>query len=143
MFKDEWSAHLDFTKTGELEGLPGMYSRGFDLFSLKTFSRSLAEQGWEKFRGDIWYRQTFPEIKVPEGKNLYVLFGGVDRFLKAWVNGHSIGEGTGGRDFAPVLLEIPNFENSQENVLVVRVNNESPTELGVGGIIRPVALILK
>jgi hypothetical protein len=143
VFEDEWPAHLDFTKTGELEGLPGTESQGFNLFSLKTFSRSLAEQGWEKFRGDIWYRQNFPEITVPDGKKLYVLFAGVDRFLKAWVNGVEIGEGSGERSFNPVLLEVPDFESLDDNSLVVRVNNESPTELGVGGIIRPVALIVK
>lgn len=143
VFPDEWPAHFDFTKTGEAESLFLPESVGFDLFSLKTYSRSLAEQGWEKFRGDIWYRQTFPEIEVPAGKKLYILFAGVDRFLKAWINGKEIGEGNGERAFNPVLLEVPEFQNQKENVLTVRVNNESPTELGVGGLIRPVALIVK
>ncbi|HRJ73072.1 MAG TPA: DUF4838 domain-containing protein, partial [Terrimicrobiaceae bacterium] len=53
VFPDEWPAHFDLTQTGASEGLMLPESRAFELFSLKTYSRSLAEQGWEKFRGDI------------------------------------------------------------------------------------------
>jgi len=50
-----------------------------------------------------------------------------------------------GRDLGgTALMEIPqDFDWQPENTLVVRVNNNSPSELGVGGIIRPVALIAK
>ncbi len=144
VFPDEWPAHFDFTKTGEAEELSYPASSGFDLFSLKTYSRSLAEQGWEKFRGDIWYRQRFPAPKIPAGKQLFLVFGGVDRFLKVWVNGTLIGEGTGARAFDPVFLPVePGVLVAGENTLTVRVNNESPNELGVGGLLRPVALIAK
>jgi len=143
VFPDEWPAHFDLTGTGETEGLMLPNARLFELFSLKTYSRSLAEQGWEKFRGDIWYQAKFPKPEVPEGKKLYVLFAGVDRFLKAWINGVALGEGTGGRDFSPVLLEVNDVQMENENVLTVRISNTAPTELGVGGLIRPVALIVK
>lgn len=143
VFGDEWPANLDFTQTGEAEGYTNPQTDAFDLFSLKTYSRSLAEQGWEKFRGHIWYRQRFPEIKVPDGKKLYVVFGGVDRWVHVWINGKAVGEGTGGRGFDPVLLPAEKFETGKENTLTVRVNNEAITELGVGGIIRPVALVIK
>jgi hypothetical protein len=140
---DEWPAQFDFTETGELEGLTNPQSRGFDLFRLKTYSRSLAEQGWEKFRGHIWYRQTFPRPVIPDGKKTYLLFGGVDRYLKAWINGREIGEGNGERAFNPILLEVGDIDWKDENTLVVRVINTAPTELGVGGLIRPVALVAK
>lgn len=118
-------------------------SRAFELFSLKTYSRSLAEQGWEKFRGDIWYRNTFPRVEVPDGYELCVVFGGVDRFLKAWINGQEIGEGSGERAFNPVLLPAGNIRLGDTNTLTVRIANTAPTELGVGGLLRPVALIAK
>lgn len=144
VFSDEWPAHFDFTKTGEAEDLPNPGTTAFQLFSLKTYSCSLAEQGWEKFRGDIWYQQRFPAVKVPPGKKLFLVFGGVDRFLKVWINGTLVGEGTGARGFDPVLLLVDDAVLvGNGNTLTVRVNNESPTELGVGGLIRPVALIAK
>ncbi|GEM_PF-1464368 len=144
VFPDEWPAHFDFTKTGEAEALPHPGTRAFELFSLKTYSRSLAEQGWEKFRGDIWYQQKFPAVQVPLGKKLFLVFGGVDRFLKVWINGTVVGEGNGARGFDPVLLPVDaSILSDKGNTLTVRVNNEAPTELGVGGLIRPVALIAK
>jgi hypothetical protein len=143
VFPDEWPAHFDFTKTGEAEGLNHPDAAIFDLFALKTYSRSLAEQGWEKFRGDIWYRQHFPKIQAPAGKELFLVFGGIDRFLKVWVNGKKIGEGTGERAFDPILMPLGNVALGATNSLTVRVNNESPNELGVGGLLRPVTIIAK
>ncbi len=143
VFPDEWPAHFDLTKTGEREGLFQPVSTAFHFMNLKTFSRSLAEQGWEKFRGDIWYRQAFPKPEVPAGKRAFLVFAGVSRLLKVWINGEEIGEVDSGRDFGgAVLMEIPQaLAWRPENILAVRVNNDSPAEIGVGGIVRPVALI--
>ncbi len=144
VFPDEWPAHFDLTKTGEMEGLFRPGSSAFDFMMLKTYSRCLAEQGWEKFRGDIWYRQTFP-APTPAGEQpVHLLFAGVDRQVKAWINGREVAERDAGRDLGGVLLiPIEDIAWQEQNTLVVRVNNDSPSELGTGGIIRPVALIAR
>ena len=142
VFPDEWPAHFDMTSTGELEELFNPGSTAFDFMKLKTYSRSLGEQGWEKFRGDIWYRQTFPKVKIPAGKKAYLVFGGVASTAKVWINGKPAGEGKV-RDFAPLLLPIEDFEMQESNTLTLKVSNRAIVELGVGGLIRPMALIVK
>ncbi len=142
LFADEWPAHFDLTSTGELEGLSNPATTAFAFHKLKTWSRSLAEQGWEKFRGDLWYRQTFPAIKVPEGKKLYLVFGGVASDLKAWIDGEAVGEAKT-RDAGPLLLPLEALKNQDTHTLTLKISNRTIAELGVGGLIRPVALVIK
>ena len=68
-FPDQWPAVLDAKDGPE----PSQYP-----LKLKTYSACLAEQGYETFRGTIWYRQTFPTPTVPPGKKLFLLIAGFD-----------------------------------------------------------------
>jgi hypothetical protein len=133
-FPDEWPTVLQVKE----EAAPADYPQ-----KLKTYSACLAEQGQETFRGAIWHKQTFPTPAVPPGKRLFVLFAGFDDNLTAWVDGQEIGKAASG-SFGPALLEIGGLDAAKpEHTLVVRVTNKGVSELGTGGIIRPVCLIAR
>ena len=133
-FPDEWPTVLQ----AQEEAAPSDYPQ-----KLKTYSACLAEQGHETFRGAIWHKQTFPTPTVPPGKRLCLLFVGFDDTLTAWVDGKEIGKAASG-SFGPALLEVGGLDAAQaEHTLVVRVTNKGVSELGTGGIIRPVCLIAR
>ena len=68
---------------------------------------------------------------------------GFDDTLTAWVDGKEIGKAASG-SFGPALLEISGLDAAKpEHTLVVRVTNKGVSELGTGGIIRPVCLIAR
>lgn len=133
-FPDEWPTVLQATTAAAPSDYPQKQ---------QTYSACLAEQGHETFRGAIWHKQVFPTPQVPAGKKLFVLFAGFDDTLTAWVDGREIGKATSG-SFGPALLEIAGLDAAQpEHTLVVRVTNQGVSELGTGGIIRPVCLIAR
>lgn len=133
-FPDQWPAVLQEKD----EPAPAEYPT-----ALKTYSACLAEQGKETFRGAIWYRMAFPAPPVPAGKKLFVLFAGIDDTMTVWVDGKEIGKASSG-SFGPALLEMPPLDAGKpEHLLVVRVSNRGVSELGTGGLIRPVCLIAR
>ena len=141
---------VDYYK-GKLKGQPAEVHRVFSIcpdfplfssFELKTYSACLGEQGWERYRGAIWYRQEFPMPDTPAGSRLHLLLAGVDADATVWLDGREIGCRQSG-SFDPHLLELPRPDFAGgEHVLTIRVINEAITELGTGGIIRPVCLIV-
>lgn len=146
-FPDEWPAYFDFTDTGELEGAAGDETPLFDFMKLKTYSSCLAEQGWERYRGPIWYRQTFPHVTAPEGRKLALLIAGADSQTRVWVDGRPVGEQDAG-SFGPLLFELPELDpNRPAHTVTMRIVNHSrggaATELGTGGLLRPVAIIAR
>jgi hypothetical protein len=146
-FPDEWPAYFDFTDTGELEGAMREETPLFNFLKLKTYSACLAEQGWERYRGPIWYRQSFPQPRVPTGKKLALLIGGADCQTKAWVDNQLVGEQEAG-NFGPLLFELPAIDPARsEHTLTLRIVNYTSSqfvnELGTGGLLRPVAILAK
>ncbi len=142
-FPDEWPAFLDLSEIGERLGAVREETPLFNLMKLKTYSACLAEQGLERMRGALWYRGKFPTVRAPDGKKLYLLVGGFDDTLTAWVDGREIGKASSG-SFAPAIFELPGLEPGRnEHTLTVRVTNKGISELGTGGIIRPVCIIAR
>ena len=43
--------------------------------------------------GVSWYRKTFRQSELKEGKRLFVQFDGVMANSEVWINGHSLGKG--------------------------------------------------
>ena len=133
-FPDQWPAVLDAKDGPE----PSQYP-----LELKTYSACLAEQGYETFRGTIWYRQTFAAPALPAGKRLFLLIAGFDDNLTAWVDGQAIGKAASG-SFGPALLEITKIDTGKhDHTLVLRITNKGISELGTGGLLRPVCLIAR
>jgi Domain of unknown function (DUF4838) len=146
-FPDEWPAYFDFTDTGELEAAMGDDTPLFGFMKLKTYSACLAEQGWERYRGPIWYRQTLPPLRVPAGKKAALLIAGADCQTQAWVDGQLVGE-QDASNFGPLLFEIPTLDPARaQHTVTLRIVNYtkggSANELGTGGLLRPVAIIAR
>lgn len=142
-FPDEWPAFLDAPENGERLGALQGETPLFNHLKLKTYSACLAEQGLERTRGAIWYRMKFPTVSAPAGKKLYLLVGGFDDALTAWVDGRELGRKSSG-SFGPAILELPELSTDRrEHTLTIRVTNKGITELGTGGIVRPVCIIAR
>lgn len=139
-FPDQWNAFLDPTGIGEMMELyrPDISTKNW--LKLKTYSASLADQGYYGYRGRIRYRATFKLPAKKKSAQIFLLFCGVDGYTKVWVNGREIGEySTHG--FGPGKFEITDqIRSGSLNCLVVETANNYKdyiTELGTGGIAKP------
>jgi beta-galactosidase len=65
------------------------------------------------------YRQTFTIPESWDGRQIFILFDGVDSAFHLWVNGQEVGYSQGSR--LPAEFNITSFVNSGGNVLAVRV----------------------
>ncbi len=105
------------------EGLAKGFWQGDKKFDKKInvpFSYQYPASGInEKTQHDIvWYRRSFVIEKANAGKRALLCFNGSDYETDVWVNGiHAINHKGG---FAPFSVDITDFLNGAENVLVVR-----------------------
>lgn len=141
-FPDQWTAFLDDGKVGQMMGLYLPTANTANWMRLKTYSASIDEQGFPLFRGLIWYRHDF---KLPRTnantKTLKLWFGGLDATTHIYLNGKDLGSHAVG-NFGPLEVDVtPAINRIGTNTLVVAVDNSGITELGTGGIVRPVALV--
>jgi beta-glucuronidase len=104
-----------------------------------------AELLW--YEGVVWYKKDFTCRKKP-GKRLFLHFGAVNYDAKVYLNGHKLGEHTGG--FTPFGFEITDIVNDGNNFVVVKVDNTRHPDAipamnsdwwNYGGITRSVSLI--
>ncbi len=144
---DEWLVMLDPHDGGEALGLYKPNIGGNAWMSLKTYSRSWANQGLRYFKGDqaiVWYRTT---VEMPAGfdpsDDLFLWLSGVDNRAEAWINGRKLeriraGAAPVGRswefDAKDTLLP------GHPNLIVLKVSNDSHRELGTGGLTAPAML---
>ncbi len=97
--------------------------------------------------GDGWYRVAFNVPASLQGKNLRLMFAGVDEQAWVYLNGRAVGEHSEKSEKKaytalydePFIVEVPASQliAAGQNVLYVRVHNQ----VGAGGIWRPVHLI--
>lgn len=141
-FPDEWTAITDKDRVGLKDNwyLPqhntGAWGR------LKTCSAGIDDQGFRYFRGIIWYRHEFatPAGAKKVGTATHLWFGGNDDTSYVYLNGKNLGRFSPG-NFGKVDIDVTGALAPQgNNVLVVGVDNGGITELGTGGIMRPVVL---
>ncbi len=144
---DEWDFLIDPAEIGEIAGYYRDGEIGGNWQPLKTTSLSWSDQGLHYYRGDAWYRS---KVNIPdefEGREIYLWFGGVDNFAKAWVNGELLGTnreplhglpGEAGtfRPFDFLATDAVRF--GEDNTVAVKVTNDRLAELGTGGIVSPV-----
>jgi len=74
----------------------------------------------------LWYRRTFEEQRVPEGRRLLLHFGAVDWHARVWINGAFVGEHRGGYD--PFSFDITDALGEGPQELLVRAWD--PTDQG-------------
>ncbi|MEJ2595910.1 MAG: glycoside hydrolase family 2 TIM barrel-domain containing protein [bacterium] len=100
------------------------------------------------YEGTVWYKRSFDfDPKVRDGR-VFLYFGAVNYHADIYLNGKKLGTHTGG--FTPFNFEITDIVKSQDNFLVVKVDNKREKE-GVptlntdwwnyGGITRDVLLV--
>ena len=138
-FPDEWYAFVDYSGIGAAGRL---YAPEFPLsrwIKLKTYTQTIGEQGYTRFRGTIWYRQDFDLGREVTGNKVHLLFAGVDDMLELYVNGRQVGRKQGGH-FDAFDFDVSEFVRAGRNTVVCAVSNLGVTELETGGIMRPVVL---
>jgi hypothetical protein len=134
---DEWRLAYDLSDTGLASGFQ---RRDFDDRSwtpVATFSDPLDAQSLPDRQTIMWYRVT---IDVPEpGRKPALFFTEVDGDARVWINGQEVGASEKKR--TPFALDAGGALKSGQNVIAVRVDHSSITDLYLGGILRPVLLV--
>jgi len=102
--------------------------------------------GGYTYSGIGWYRKSFKTEETFEGKNLLVLFDGVYRNSKVWINGHFLGTWPYGYSSFYYDLSPHLNPTGEDNVIAVKVNTtDQPNSRWYtgSGIYRHVWLITK
>ncbi len=137
-FDDEWDFQTDPEGVGEALEFYRKDLSGGNWQKIKTSSSSWSNQGLRYYKGDAWYRQRVIIPKQFEGERVLLWFGGVDEKAKVWVNGKLLGDSPG-RSFVPFEMDATQaIAPGQQNIVTVRLTNDSLNELGTGGIVAPV-----
>ena len=104
---DEW--YNDFSYETEI-GVPG------------SWNEQLAEHGLMNYIGTLWYKKKFYVPSSTPQKKVLLRIGAADYRAKVWLNGRFVGDHEGGS--LPFEFDITDFSsNTNENLLVIRVNN--------------------
>ncbi len=140
-FPDKWKGFIDKDGVGVADAFWHPDRDTSSWITLRTHTVSLDEQGFPFYRGAIWYRTTF---ELPEAERdtsqLRIWIGGIDDSARVWLNGQDLGS-YGRGNFPPVDVDISAAVNREgTNTLAIMVTNHGITELGTGGIMRPVFL---
>jgi len=97
------------------------------------------EAFWSGLVGPGWYRREVDFPELPEGKNVYLHFSGVDEELVMWVDGQYVGDynrGPEGWD-KPFAINVTGKITAGKHQIAMRVYNS----LAAGGIWKPVTLM--
>lgn len=144
---DEWQFLIDPAEIGEICGYQRPGELGGNWQPMKTSSRSWSDQGLHYYKGMAWYRTSVQIPEKYEDRPLYLWFGGVDRVAHVWINGVPMGTSREPREglpgvpgsFRPFDMPTGNaIKFGEENWVVVKIENDSLSELGTGGILGPV-----
>jgi len=85
---------------------------------LSGVGRQLQPDEW------LWYRRSFTAPVPPPGGRVLLHFGAVDQTCTVWVNGHEVGDHTGG--YLPFALDVTDHVRG-DDLLEVRVRDLSET----------------
>ena len=135
---DEWLFRYDPNNEGEKSGwhARAVVPRGWQ--KVKTYSATLGEQGVEEQLTWMWYWTSFQApARLPDGP-IHMWFAETDaRGVKVWLNGQDVGGFAGKRQ--PGEVDITGkLRPGRQNVVAVRIDHSSISELMLGGIIKPV-----
>ncbi len=100
------------------------------------------------YEGTIWYKRSFDYVTTDENARVFLHFGAVNYIAEVYLNGEKLGVHEGG--FTPFNFEVGNLLKSEDNYLVVKVDNTRSKDAvptlntdwwNYGGITRDVQLI--
>ena len=107
--------------------------------AVRTYSDTLHAQHLPDRKTVLWYRRT---VDVPKtGGRLALFFTEVDGDATVYVNGTEVGRSE--RKRKPFEVDVTAAVKPGRNVVAVRVDHSTITELFLGGILRPVLLVGK
>jgi len=90
--------------------------------------------------GPGWYRRDVDIPELPQGKRIYLLFGGVDEELVLWIDGEYAGDynrGPSGWD-KPFAIDLTGKLTAGKHHLTLRVYNSA----AAGGVWKPVSVLV-
>ena len=137
---DEWLFRYDAKDEGEAAGWQKGDAGTAGWRKVKTYSGTLSQQGIPEELTFLWYRTAFTApAQLPAGP-LTLWFAEIDgRPTKVFLNGEQIAEFTKGR--VPNEVDVTGkLVAGRENVVAVKIDHHSITELLLGGIIKPVMI---
>jgi len=133
---DQWRLAYDESDNGTAQGF---HRADFDDSTwpeVATYSNTLNAQGLPDRRTILWYRC---QIEVQDRlRNPSLFFLEVDGDATVYVNGREVGKSE--RKRKPFSVDASGALKTGENVIAVRADHSSITELFLGGIIRPAFL---
>jgi hypothetical protein len=138
-FPDEWYAFPDYSGIGEVGKL---YSPEFPTtrwMKLKTYSEMIGQQKLNRFRGTIWYRNSFKLSPDDLGRRLHLLVAGAGNNIMIYVNGRPAGS----RTFEVLAVadrDVTDLVRAGENTVVCSIDNSDLPNTEVGGLMHPVVL---
>ncbi len=118
-----WQARLDPGDTGHSEGwqLPEVK---FDRVLSVPMPWQTADPLLRQYVGIIWYRRTFQVPAAWRGQAVELHFGEVDYDARVFVNGHDVGDHSGG--YTPFVLDVTDYVHwAAENVVTLRVEDSA------------------
>jgi len=118
----EWDFALDLSDSGEERGLP--LGEGFDRKIVVPFAPEslLSGIGFKDFIAAAWYKKMLSIPQAWKGQRVFLNFEAADYHTTVWINGQRVGEHFGG--YTPFSFDITNFCNKDENLLVVRCQDD-------------------
>jgi len=134
---DEWRLTYDEADAGLTRGY---HQSDFDDWSwtpVATYSDTLDAQRLPDRQTIMWYRVAI-DVPAPLRKPA-LFFTEVDGDARVWVNGQEVGASEKKR--TPFTVDAGAAWKRGKNVIAVRVDHSSITDLFLGGILRPVVLI--
>lgn len=136
---DEWLFRYDPQDEGEKSGWQGPEAALEGWQKVKTFSATLNEQGIEERLTQMWYRAEVDLPALAGDRRVFLWFAEIDgRAAKLFLNGELAGELRIKRE--PFEIEITGKLRAGKNLIAVKVDHSSITELMLGGIIKPVMI---
>ena len=160
VMSDRWQFSFDESDTGNEQGFHREDYRDEKWASVTTFNATLDIQGFDK-NTVLWYRTRFnlPDNETTKVQKLILFFGEVDGKGEVYVNGQKMTipgqfqspkkpgatdklarEGLS-KPRIPFEVDVTTAVHAGENVLALRVDHSTITELSLGGILRPVVLV--
>ena len=116
-----WEAKADPEGAGESRRWHEGFGGGVPIGVPGSWNEQLAELGLMYYVGALWYQRRFFFPGAPERQRFFLRFDSADYHATVWLNGHFVGNHTGG--FLPFQYDVTPFLQTGENRLVVRVDN--------------------
>lgn len=141
-FPDEMKVWFDYSNIGKQLALFANEQTREDWPSLQTFGAPIGNQGFPFFRGHIWYahQMEVPAFALEPGEGLFLWFGGNDSNTDVYIDGKLAGS-FNTANYNPREIQVTSFiESGKTHAFVIGVDNRPITEIGTGGILRPVVL---